>query len=633
MLQTIHDKLKGIFAVAILVALGVVFVFWGVNFSSNISSFSKAKGIEVNGREVAVEEVRRNYQEQFTRMQAAMGDAGVPEQMRTAMQQRVIDDAVRTELIRQRTQKLAFEASDNEVLASIREVPAFQVDGKFSPDAYRAALQSIGMSPERFEAEQRQFVLARQLDRGIYNSAFVLPAELERQVALRNETRTLGWVTVPAKDFESAVQLDDAAIQAFYEANKPRYMSEEQATVDYVELDIDAYAAKATVTEAALHQLYDDNKARYTLPGRRHARHILIAAGGDEKAAEAKAQRAYERAKAGEDFAALAHELSDDPGSKDSGGDLGEAERADFVGPFGDAVWSMQPGEIRGPVKTEFGWHVIKLESAAPESVRPFEDVRAELENELRHSQVEKAFGDAQEELDTAAFEASGDIEAVASKVDLPVKQVERYTRAGSAEFGGSKKVTEAVFAPDVIAGREVRTVELEPGKVIALVVKNYEPSRAKPLEAVRGEVTESARLVAAGKLAAARATEIATELDKGAPWETSVASLKSDPAKLVPKSVGRQDPDVPAEVRDAAFRALAPKGDPRYGTAALANGDAAIWTVTAVQPGKLATMAADGRQRAHDEARDREAMSDATVYITSLRSNADVDVNSKLFE
>ena len=516
MLQTIHDKLKGIFAVAILVALGVVFVFWGVNFSSNIGSFSKAKGVEVNGREVAVEEVRRNYQEQFTRIQAAMGDAGVPEEMRTAMQQRVIDDAVRTELIRQRTRKLAFEASDGEVLESIREVPAFQVDGKFSPDAYRAALQSIGMTPERFEAEQRQFVLARQLDRGIYNSAFVLPAELDRQVALRNETRTLGWVTVPAKDFESAVALDDAAIQAYYEANKSRYMSEEQATVDFVELDIDDYAAKATVTEAALHQLYDENKARYTQPGRRHARHILIAAGGDDKAAEAKAQRAYERAKAGEDFAALAHELSDDPGSKDSGGDLGEAERADFVGPFGDAVWSMQPGEIRGPVKTEFGWHVIKLESAAPESVRPFEDVRAELENELRHSQVEKAFGDAQEELDTAAFEASGDIEAVASKVELPVKRVEHYTRAGLPELGASKKVTEAVFAPDVIAGREVRTVEIAPGKVVALAVKNYEPSREKPLEAVRAEVTESARLEAAGKLAAARAGELVCRARQG---------------------------------------------------------------------------------------------------------------------
>ena len=189
------------------------------------------------------------------------------------------------------------------------------------------------------------------------------------------------------------------------------------------------------------------------------------------------------------------------------------------------------------------------------------------------------------------------------------------------------------MFAPDVIAGREVRTVELAPGKVVALVVKNYEPSRAKPLEAVRAEVTESARLEAAGKLAAARASEIVAELDKGAPWATSVAKWKSEPATQDPKAVGRQDPGVPAEVRDAAFRAMAPKGNPRYGTAALANGDAALWTVTAMEPGKLATMAADGRQRAHDEARDRQAMSDATVYISSMRSNADVDVNPKLFE
>jgi len=598
MLQTIHDKLKGIFAVAILAALGIVFVFWGVNFSSNISSFTKAKGIEVNGREIAVEDVRRDYQEQLSRMQVALGDAGVPEQMRESIQQRVLDQAVRSELLRQRTRELGFEATDNEVLESIRQVPAFQIDGKFSPDGYHAALRSINMSPERFEAEQREFVLARQLDRGIYNSAFVLPGELDRDYALRQEKRTIGWVTVPASGFEDAVTLDDAAVQKYYEANQSRYMTDEQATVDFVELDIDAFAAQATVTDAALKEYYEENKARYTQPGRRHARHILIASTGDDKADEAKAAKAYERAAAGEDFAKLARELSDDTGSKESGGDLGNAERADFVGPFGDAVWSMKPGEIRGPVKTEFGWHVIKLESAAPESVRPFEDVRAELENELRHSQVEKAFGDAQEELDTAAFEASGDIEAVASKVELPVKQVEHYTRAGSAELGMSKKVTEAVFAPDVIAGREVRTVELAPGKVVALVVKSHEPSRAKPLEAVRAEVTESARLEAAGKLAAARASEIVAELDKGAPWATSVAKWKSAPATLDPKAVGRQDPGVPAEVRDAAFRAMAPRGNPRYGTAALANGDAALWTVTAMEPGKLATMAADGRQR-----------------------------------
>lgn len=633
MLQTIHDKLKGIFAVAILAALGIVFVFWGVNFSSNISSFTKAKGIEVNGREIAVEDVRRDYQEQLSRMQVALGDAGVPEQMRESIQQRVLDQAVRSELLRQRTRELGFEATDNEVLESIRQVPAFQIDGKFSPDGYHAALRSINMSPERFEAEQREFVLARQLDRGIYNSAFVLPGELDRDYALRQEKRTIGWVTVPASGFEDAVSLDDAAVQKYYEANQSRYMTDEQATVDFVELDIDAFAAQATVTDAALKEYYEENKARYTQPGRRHARHILIASTGDDKADEAKARKAYERAAAGEDFAKLARELSDDTGSKESGGDLGNAERADFVGPFGDAVWSMKPGEIRGPVKTEFGWHVIKLESASPETVRSFEEVRAELEPEYRRSQVDKTFGDAQERLDTLAFEAGSDIGSVASKMGLPLKHVERYTRAGSAELGATPKLTQAVFSPEVLAGREIRTVELAPGKVVAVAVKEHRSSAAKPLADVRAEVVESARMEAAGRLAAARAGEAVTALQGGAAWAASVGLWRGDGATMNPRPVGRQDESVPAEVREVAFRAQAPAGQPRYGVATLKNGDTAIWTVTAMEKGKVAALAQDARRTTHDESRDRKAMSDATVYVTAMRAAADVDVNPQVFE
>jgi peptidyl-prolyl cis-trans isomerase D len=329
----------------------------------------------------------------------------------------------------------------------------------------------------------------------------------------------------------------------------------------------------------------------------------------------------------------LARELSDDTASKESGGDLGEAQREDFVGPFADAVWSMKPGEIRGPVKTEFGWHVIKLEGASPEITRSFEEVRAELEPEFRRTQVEKAFGDAQEELDTLAFEASGDLAAVAAKMSLPTRRVERYTRAGSAELGATPNVTESVFSPEVLAGRELRTVEIAPGKVVALGVKSYQPARAKPLAEVRAEVTEAARLEAAGKLAAARAAEVAAGLTQGAAWPAAVAAWRTDAATQVPRPVSRQDPAVPAEVREAAFRTPPPSDQPRYGSAALANGDSAVWTVTSVERGKLAGMSDGERRRALDEARDLAAMSDATVYITSMRSKAEVDVNPQLFE
>ena len=284
MLQTIHDKLKGIFAITILVALGVVFVFWGINFSSDIGSFSTReghRGQRPRGRRSRTCGATTRSSSRACRPPLAM--PACPRRCRARCSSACSSRRCAPSSSASARASSAFEATDAEVLEAIRQVPAFQVDGKFSPDAYHAALRSIGMSPERFEAEQREYVLARQLDRGLYNSAFVLPAELERQVALRNETRTLGWVTVPAKDFESAVALDDAAIPAYYEANKSRYMTEEQATVDFVELDIDAFAAKATVTEAALREFYDENKARYTQPGRRHARHILIAAGGDDK--------------------------------------------------------------------------------------------------------------------------------------------------------------------------------------------------------------------------------------------------------------------------------------------------------------------------------------------------------------
>ena len=633
MLQTIHDKLKGIFAITILVALGVVFVFWGVNVS--VGDFTKARGIEVNGQEIDVADVQRAYQDELSRFQAALGAAGVPEDMRTSLQTRVLEQAIRSELIRQRTRKMNYEAGPAQILAAIRQIPAFQAGGEFSPDAYRAALRSINMEPAQFEAEQREVVMARQLDRGLVTSAFVIPAEFDRQVALRNETRELAWVVVPAADFTASVELDEAAIAAYYEANKQAYMTEEQATVDLIELDIDSFAAAAEVSEAELREYYETNKTRFTTPGRRHARHILIAADADDAAAEARAKAAYERARAGEDFAALARELSDDTGSRESGGDLGSAQRGDFVQPFADAVWGMQPGEIRGPVKTEFGWHVIQLVDVNPEVVRSFEEVRGELEPELRRTRVEKAFGDAQEELDTLAFESAGNLASVAARLKLPVQRIERFTRAGSAEFGAAPALTEGVFAPDVLAGREVRTVEIEPGKVVAFAVVAHVPSRPRTLEEIRPLIVSAARLEKAQQLAAASAEALANELKGGAAWDAATGSWqKPAPATThLPRLARRDDLQLPAELKTAAFKAPVPAGKPTYGTAKLGTGDTAVWTVTAVRSGSLATLSPEERQREFDQARERAAMADATAYIAAMRANADVDVNPTLFQ
>ncbi len=182
-------------------------------------------------------------------------------------------------------------------------------------------------------------------------------------------------------------------------------------------------------------------------------------------------------------------------------------------------------------------------------------------------------------------------------------------------------------------AGRELRVVEIAPGKVVALGVKAHQPARARTLDEVRPEVVESARLEAAGKLAAAQATEAAKALVQGADWASTVASWRGEAGTDTPRILRRDDPSVPGEVLSAAFSAPVTSGKPAFGTATLANGDAALWAVTSAQAGKVEALDVAARQAALNEARDRHAMSDATVYITTMRADAEVDVNPKLFE
>ena len=634
MLQTIHDKLRGVFATTILTALGIVFVFWGVE--AKVGTFSKAQGIEVNGTELGVQDVRRQYQEELSRYQAAFGAAGVPEEIRSQLQTRALENAVQSELVRQRTQKLRFVASDKEVLDIIQQVPAFQVDGKFSADAYHAALRSAALQPEQFEAEQRQFAVARQLDRGISSSTFVLPREMDRRIALLHETRELAWVMIPASEFLPAVTLDDAALKAWYEGHQSLYMTEEQATVDYIELSIDAMAATATVTESQLREYYEANKDRYSTPGRRHARHILIAINGDEAAAAAKAKKVYERVRAGEDFARLAKELSDDSGSAAAGGDLGWALRSDFVPAFADAVWAMEPGELSEPVRSEFGFHIIQLEAAENDSTRPFEEVRTLIQPELQRSEVDKAFGDKQEMLDTLAFESAGNLAEVAANLDLPVRHVERFTHAGGGDLGSNPALAEAVFAPEVLSGSELRTVELSQGRIVAVHVAAHDPARARPFEEVRDQVTAAARLDAAQRVAAEKATAVAGELSGGGDWTAVTQPWRKgvpEASTYQPRLVQRDETLVPAEIKDAAFQAAKPEGMARFGTARLGTGDSVVWMLRSVHAGTVASMSPSDRQKAGAEAQESANMADAAVYINAMRAAAKVDVNPQVFE
>src|SRR5580658_487728 len=356
MLQTIHDKITGWVAYVILGAIALVFVLWGINWTLGAPTYAA----KVNGSEISVNEVRQSYQQQLAQMERA-APKGLDDSARNDIKRKVLDDYVNSEALVTRADALGYRVSDGELLKAMAQVPAFQVDGRFDQAHAVAVLKAQGRSVAEIEALFRRDVKVRQLDTALAMSSFATPGELKQVRALTRQQRELAWITVPAAHYAAEAAPDEAAIKEYYDAHKSEYLTPETVNLRYVEVSLADLAAKVNVDDAQLRAYYEEQKTktpeRFVQAEQRRVRHILIPVADpkNDAAAKAQAESILKRAQAGEDFSKLAKEFSQDPGSAQQGGDLGWSERKVWVAPFADAAFSMSVGDIRGPVKTQFG--------------------------------------------------------------------------------------------------------------------------------------------------------------------------------------------------------------------------------------------------------------------------------------
>jgi len=630
MLQKIRDKITGWFAIVFLSAIAIVFIFWGIRFESSVN----AAAATVNGEKIPVEAVRRAWQERQTELQRLTRDE-LPPELVAAEQQRILEDFVRRELLLQRADALGYRVSDQELVQALARIPALQVDGVFSRDRYAALLRSQGRSETEFEAEFRRDLEINQLRNALAVSAFALPSEVRRRVELTGETRDVDLLVVPAARFLPEVKVTPEQVEAWYKAHEADYRTEESVALQYVRLGLDDVAAGVKVTDEELRRHYDEVAAeRYVTPERRRGRHILIESGTDDAAAKAKAEKLVERARAGEDFATLAEQNSDDPGSKAQGGDLGWATRESFVAPFADALFGMEKGEIRGPVKTQFGYHIIRLDDIEPAHQRPFEEVRAEVEEDFRRDQAQSLFYERSQQLADEAFANLDSLDVVAQKLGLPLKTVDHFTREGGGDLGADRKVIEAAFSEDVLEGRQNSpAISVGDDAVVVLRVTDHRPSAQRSLEDVRGEIEATLREKGATEAAEAAARTAAGRVGAGEAWPEVATSLGVAPAGV--QTFARNQEGAPPALLKAIFSAAAPPaGGMSSGVAALPDGDAAVFVVSAVRPGSAASpgggtdLADTARQAAA-----REALGEFSAYVAELERTAKVTMNAKVFE
>jgi peptidyl-prolyl cis-trans isomerase D len=632
MLQSIGDRLKGHkwLAYLLLGPLAFIFAAWGAYGIVNLSVGSTSYAAEANGSKISLEEARNAWLREQSQWQQRLGGTELPLQLRDELQNQVLEGLIRSALLAQRTQDLGYRVSHDELLDAIHSEAAFQVGGQYSADAAKAALAQAGISLDEFQSEMRSDLRRSQLENGIRVTEFVTPTELKRLKELEDEEREVRYLILPDDKFPPAAP-DDAAVAAYYKAHEAQYLTPESAHLQYAELLLSALEAQETVTDADLHAQYDKEKSRLMTPERRRARHILIT-GPNDAAALKEAGDVLAQARAGKDFSELAGKYSKDPGSARNGGDLGWADRSSFVGPFADALFSMKAGEITGPVKTQYGYHIIRLDAIQPAAGKTFEEARAQLETDVRRDRATDRFGDIQEQLQSKLSEPNVDLGALALEFKLQQGDVPDYLRGeGAAPLGSAPALQELVFGdPPLAPGKLGGPVLVGDNALVIVKVLERRKPAPKPLAQVRAAIVAAITKERESAAALQAAQALRAKLEAGGSFDQAAAALglSVEPAHFV----GRNDPSVPAQVRTAVFAAAKPAGKAVCIALPLTTGGAAVAAISRVRTGAAAQEAQAQAERVQEQA-GRAGLAQALAYVAELRRTASVRKNPKAFE
>ena len=634
MLQNIRDKLSGWVARVVLGTLAVVFVFWGVELRTSYSASNYAA--TVNGDKISLRDAQFAWQQQQTQLQQMLkGD--IPEALKKSQQQAVMDRLIRLQLLQQQADKLGYNVSDAALDKALQEIDEFKVDGKFNVDRYTATIRSIGKSKSQFEADYRNQLTVQRLQGSVANTAFITPDEATRAQALLNEQRDIEYATISAKTFLPTVNVSDAEVQSYYNANKSSYLTSETVDLKYVELKLSDVASQVPVTEDALRVYYQQNKDKFGTAEQRHAHHILITTGDgvDDAAAKKQAEDVLAKIKAGGSFEALAKQYSKDPGSAVKGGDLGWAKRGIYLKPFEDALFDMHPGEVRGPIKSDFGYHIIRLDEIQG-GTSTFEQVRAEVEKDYRDDQAHSMFYDQTQKLADEAFSKMNELDSVAKEFNTTVKSIPAFTRNGGGEFGKDSPVINAAFSEQVLEkGENSPLVTIGEDRALVVRISDHKMPEQKPLDQVHAEILALLKDQVANKAAEQKSADIVKQLKEGS-LQWSDAIKQASATASAKQSVGRTGSNIPAPVINAAF--ALPEGDitasrPAFATTMLENGDYAIIDVSAFKSGTAVENAAQGLAAIEAQQSAKLGRSEFATYVQELQRIAKININPNAFE
>ena len=581
MLLAIREKVTGWIAYGIIFLISIPFALWGIN--SYLGGGEVPPAAVVNGEEISLTDFDRAYASYRQRLARLFGGS-IPPSFGTEdmLRDQVLGQMIEEYALRQYVDDRHYRIGDESLNRTIRGMEVFQRDGQFDGEVYEAQLRSLGYSPLAFEQEMRVNGAMQQFQAGLQATAFTVPATQKKFSSLDNQTRKLRSLEYSI-DADS-VEISDEEIEQQYLARSDRYQTPEQVRIDYIDVSLDSIKQDIEVSRDDVYARYEASREAYTSPRTSTASHILITTASDEESDQALARigEIRERIENGESFADLAREFSEDPSSAAEGGNLGVIRPGDMVPSFEAALDALEVGQLSEPVKTAFGWHLIRLEAVEGGETRSFESVQAELEDEIRTELAEGQIFDLVENLANIAYEQPESLQPAADQMGLELKTSDWFDRFSGDGIAADSRLRTLAFSDEVLRqGLNSEAIELGSDRIVFIRLNEHRPPQQKALEEVRDRIEAELRInklqernVAAGN-AALEALRGGKTLDQLAvEWDREIVDHGF---------VGRDQEEVDAAIRQRAFRLPKPVDGRTYDGLTLAGGEYAIIELSAI--------------------------------------------------
>jgi len=631
MLTDIRDRSSGIFAWFIAALIIIPMAFFGV--SEYASTEARPTIVEIGDQKIIQQDYQARLQQaQNQARQSNPGLANSDVLNSDFYKKQVLQSMINRSITSHVANEYNYQIGEKAVDKIISEDPNFQTDGKFDQSLYNVFAASRGRAgAAQIKADIRSSSINQQVISGYQESALVLPSEVRELLEIQAEQRTFDLITIKQSDFNDTVSVTDTDISEHYNNNIDQYMLPDRTSVSYIELDKAVIAEGLTIEESRLQQLYDEYAESFIADETRSTRHILLNTGGDndDEAQKAKIEDLASQLSNGADFAELAKANSQDPGSAQNGGSLGDVSRGEMVEEFNDVMFELAEGEISAPVKTQFGYHLIQVEKINATAPDSFDTLRVELEFEERERLAEDLVIEQAEQLRNGLFEQPDALASVAQDLELTVRTTELFSREEGTGVALNEAVRSAAFSEQVQSdGVNSELIETADGVYVGLRKLSFAASEPKKLidvnEQIRASLTTERAIAAAkdaGDSVMARAESDWDSLVEDSTVEISTQTISMlDTNRVVPSDVLREV--IKMRLDDVSTKVMSFTG---------ASGDFNVVRLTQIAAGDLAEVSQQVKDATRTLIEQRNGQSLYGAYIKGLNEELANDINEDL--